>query len=109
MPKKGKGKGKKSQPVEPEPPIQQSDSDAESEALGNIQPEDEVAATVAEGGDMDERQDVEEKIAQFFEDRPYFYDLSNELYKNKKRRDSELQDLASALGPKWDGKKPLNL
>jgi hypothetical protein len=26
---------------------------------------------------------VEEKIAQFFEDRPYFYDISHEDYKNK--------------------------
>ena len=48
--------------------------------------------------------ETEERIASFFEDQPYFYDLSHESYKNKKLRAAELAEFAATLGPKWDGK-----
>ena len=42
--------------------------------------------------------EVEEKIASFFEDRPYFYDLSHPQYKNKQKKNAELQAFAPKLG-----------
>jgi len=53
---------------------------------------------------MDVKQEVEERIADFFEARPYFYDLSHDKYKNRKLRDYELAQFAKSLGRKWDGK-----
>ena len=44
---------------------------------------------------------VEERIAQFFEDWPYFYGISHEDYKNRQRKDSQLAEFAATIG--WDG------
>jgi hypothetical protein len=33
--------------------------------------------------------------------RPYFYDISNEDYKNKPKKDSQLAEFAASIG--WDG------
>ena len=40
---------------------------------------------------------IDDKLATFLEDRPYFYDISHELYKNKRRRDEELAALAADI------------
>ena len=45
--------------------------------------------------------ELEERIAAFFEARPYFYDLTSSNYKNKFKRKSELQEFAASIG--WDG------
>ena len=45
--------------------------------------------------------ELEEQIAAFFEARPYFYDLTSSNYKNKSKRNSELQEFAASIG--WDG------
>jgi hypothetical protein len=44
------------------------------------------------------RQDVDKSIAQFFAARPYFYDLGNEHYKNRAKKDSELATFAATIG-----------
>jgi len=103
-PKKSKPK-KKVQAPSPVAPVAHSDSESDGdptpEAAAPIDPE---VSRGSEEADYEGRQDIEEKIAQFFEDRPYFYDISSEIYKNKRRRDCELAEFAASLGPKWDGK-----
>ncbi len=42
--------------------------------------------------------ELNDQIAAFFEDRPHFYDTSNEDYKNRRKRDEELQQFASTIG-----------
>ena len=44
---------------------------------------------------------IDEKLSTFLEDRPNFYNISHELYKNR-RRDEELAALAADIG--WEGK-----
>ena len=51
---------------------------------------------------VEDRQGVEEKIAQFFEARPYFYDISHEHYKNRQKKDSQLVSQFAATID-WDG------
>jgi len=41
---------------------------------------------------------IDEKIAAFFEDRSFFYDIENEHYKNRSRRDAELGEFAASIG-----------
>ncbi|KAJ8255321.1 hypothetical protein GJAV_G00203540 [Gymnothorax javanicus] len=41
---------------------------------------------------------MEEKIASFFEERPFFYDEAHEDYKNKDRRNAELAEFATVIG-----------
>lgn len=105
-PKKGKQSkaSKKKVAVEPEP-VEEASVASEEEDDGIDDPN-----IVREGarGYQDDlpsgATDTEELIASFFEDRPYFYDLTHEAYKNKRLRASELADFAKSLGPKWDGK-----
>jgi len=111
-PKKSK-KTKKRQDPEPEQP----ESDAEGTAEGTAPQEGDgdgadsasddsptrprreprgVSPSLAEGDD-----DRDEKIVEFFADRSYFYDISHEHYKNKPRRNFELDEFAAVLGPGW--------
>jgi len=41
---------------------------------------------------------IDEKIAAFFDDRSFFYDIENEHYKNRSRRDAELGEFAASIG-----------
>ena len=41
---------------------------------------------------------IDEKIAAFFEDRPFFYDIENEHYENRSRCDAELGEFAASIG-----------
>ena len=43
---------------------------------------------------------LNDRIVQFFEDRPYFYDISNAQWNNKKLKDAELQQFADTIGMK---------
>jgi len=59
--------------------------------------------------DDDERVDEEEIrvlriILDFFEARPYHYDLGHRDYKDEKKKDRELDALATTIGPSWTGK-----
>ncbi len=79
---------------EEEPPAETQDvSDAEEE-------EDEEDVEVPEDPEAwdRERQATEEKIADFYEARPYFFDKRHELYKNKKKQRAELLKLSHELG-----------
>ncbi len=41
--------------------------------------------------------EVFDKVVAFFEDRPYFYDVGDENFSNKKRKDAELADFARSM------------
>ena len=42
--------------------------------------------------------EVDEKIADFFEARPHFYDICSHDYKNRQKRDSQLAVFAPTIG-----------
>jgi len=115
---RGKVKPKKTtrkvqQPPEPpQPPVEQpvqsegeGDDDAEESDPDN-HPRSEGGGSVGgsvedQGPDGDDV--INEKIADFFEQRTYFYDISSEDYKNKQRRNFELAEFAALLGRGWTG------
>ena len=51
---------------------------------------DQATEGTADEAESAESMAIEEKIAAFFEARPFFYDQTHKNYKNKQRRDSEL-------------------
>lgn len=109
----GRGRAKKTQEVgETETPEREDREDRDVE-----EGEDDGAEMVArdqyeeeeeeerprddddEGGECwnKERQEGEERIADFYEARPYFFDKKHEQYKNKKKQRFELQKLSKEL------------
>jgi len=46
----------------------------------------------------DKESELNEMIVQFFEDRPYFYDIAHENWTNKKLKDAELKAFAEKIG-----------
>ena len=48
-----------------------------------------------EGGEVMGSMRRDEKLATFLEDRPFFYDISHELCKNKRRRDEGMAAFAA--------------
>jgi len=57
----------------------------------------------SEGGDETLSVDIEEKIAEFFEARPFYYSKADPDYKNKERRNRELSEFAVNLGNSQTG------
>ena len=49
----------------------------------------------------EEEFEIFDKIVAFFEERPYFYDISHEAYSNRKRKDAEVAEFAKTIG--WNG------
>lgn len=103
MPPKCSGKGKSKAPArkrirqEPDPQQEHSNS-SEDEHISDI--EEENDKETSKGAEQ-----IDEKICDFFEQNSFFYDLTHESYKDKKRRDSTLAEFASALGSGWTGDK----
>jgi len=70
------------------------------------QKQQQLATDLENHGDQEEscgalettKYSILEKIASFFEDRPFFYDIQNDQYKNKQRRDAELLEFAAGIG-----------
>ena len=46
----------------------------------------------------DEDSDMNERVVQFFEDRPYFYDIAHNKWSNKKLKDADLKAFADNTG-----------
>ena len=101
--RKGAGKGKrarkysprKSRRVEDEGQSDTQDTqDTQSEREADLGISD-AESTTSLGG-ISETQ--EEQIAQFFEDRPFFYDKGDPRYKNTKARDAELFEFSKEVG-----------
>ena len=70
--------------------------------------EDEVGRQDA-GNQDDETMEVDEevsalndKIIQFFEDRPYFYDIEHGNWQNRKLKEAEVKTFAQTIG--WNRK-----
>lgn len=98
---KGRGKGQsRVVEVESEDERQESVAQMEEERDDEEREERDDAEEVWDPG----RMRVESKIVEFFEARPYFYDIGSEDYKNKKRRNAELTELAAELGSPFDGR-----
>ena len=104
MPKaKAKAKGKRGAPKELEKPHQidledQPSMEGEGEALEGTQTGNE--------NEMEEEDDKGEfealqRIVEFYEARPYFYNLRHEKYRNTKLKQAELMDLAAEI--QWNG------
>jgi hypothetical protein len=111
----GRGKAKNRQPETPEEeqvPTEVQDqesgerSEGEEEEVREIsdvrghEEEEEMDGCVQDDGEAwdRERQAAEEKIADFYEARPYFFDKRHDMYKNKKKQRSELAKLSQELG-----------
>jgi len=106
-PKKTRAAPKKKAPAEvPVPPesATQEDEGTDQEDEGQLGTDDPNITPESSKSSQPTALEVEESIATFFEDRPYFYDLTHPSYKNKPLRLAELAEFASTLGPKWDGK-----
>ena len=81
------------------------DAEAEEESQEQSEQRDELAEGDATGdGEKTEKQvgtvwtpEQDEQIAAFFEDNPLFYDMANSEYKNKKKRENLLLDLARTM------------
>ncbi len=99
-PKKSKGKGKKTKRVV-------EDREKEREELGE-RDEDREDRDEHEGGGDEEGNLYElfDKIVSFFADRPYFFDVGDEHYCNKKRKDAELAEFAHSIN--WTRKYLVN-
>lgn len=77
------------------------DSISSSHSLAHpLEHGDSAASDVTEEGGMS-TMEREEAVASFFEGRPHFYDKSNESYKNKQRKEAELEEFAKTIG--WTG------
>ena len=110
-----KGKGKAPAPkrkIQEGRPQQEtrSEDEIEAEPNENIQDEDEEPTqreqTPNEGSHVETSkttQQMDEKICEFFEQNSFFYDLTHESYKDRKRRDVVLAELAAGLGSNWTG------
>lgn len=85
MPPKGKGKGKRTLKEGAPPPSYELDSERS-----------QVSETPGDEDDT-RRMEVEEKLADFFEERPFYYDQANPDYKNKRKRNTELAELARVI------------
>lgn len=112
-PKKGKKTKKATKPRDRDrESSSESDGVAAEEApladLGGPSGDPNIAEEAGEasdgGGSMEANQAELERLAQFFEERPYFYDMADERYKLKTRKNSELAEFAKTLGPRWTGK-----
>ena len=88
-----KGKGRKAKRVE-EAEERQCEEFQDREEYREDRNEDE-----GEGDEEAESAKYElfDKIVAFFEDRPYFYDVGDKNYCNKKRKDAKLADFAGSL------------
>lgn len=108
-PKKKGGKGAKGskkaaretspEPATGDPNIQESDDGGYAED----EREDDQRSVSEAGSEstVDTDQIFNEKIADFFEDHRHFYDMTHSDYKNKQRRNFELQEFAGVLGHDW--------
>ncbi len=59
-----------------------------------------------EGDEESNLYDIFDKIVAFFADRPYFFDVGDENFSNRKRKDAELAEFAKTIN--WTGKYLLN-
>lgn len=110
---KGKGKAPAPKRKIQESRLQQetsSEDEIEAEPNENIQDEDKEPTqreqTPNEGSDVETSkttQQMDEKICEFFEQNSFFYDLTHESYKDRKRRDVVLAEFAAGLGSDWAG------
>lgn len=48
------------------------------------------------------------KILDFYEEHPHHYDLSQRDYKDERKKERELNELADSLGPDWTGEYKFN-
>ena len=117
VPGKSRGKAKAPAPAparsSPRKRQEEGEGDSDSPSSGeesvaeSVTVRGEEAAGQEAAGQEGQRQkkemEEEEAIAQFFEDRTYFYDPAHEEYKNRQRKDAEKARLAAQLGGKWDG------
>ena len=94
---KGKGAKKKTNPV---PEDEQEDQPSmEPEQVPDTQPEQDHDP---DGEDEDEDESPAlQRIVEFYEAHPYFYNLRHEKYHNTKLKEAELADLAKDI--KWTG------
>ena len=96
-PNKGKAPAKATKKKGKTTPGDQPSSPSEEEADAERNPS-------AEKDDDDEFSDHQmEVMVTFFEDRPYYYDLAHEHYKNKQKKSSGLKELGEQMGidRKW--------
>jgi len=107
----GKSKVKTSQQQqqqpEPEPQSQAEvqSSDSEYQPVPDLPEEEDDASSVASQDFQVGREFKENNIiADFFEARAYHYDMTNESYKDDKRKERDLQQLADKLGSPWTSK-----
>ena len=59
-------------------------------------PEDDTDSLPGSQGQLS--QDVEEKIAQFYEANPMYYDLGHRDYKNRPKKNATLKEFADSIG-----------
>ena len=92
---KGQAKGsrgrRRKEQVEQER-VEVEEREEEVEGLGDGDEDEEDSAPKFE---------IFDKIVAFFEERPYFYDISHEAYSNRKRKDAEVAEFAKTIG--WNG------
>ena len=93
-PKKTKGKGRGKGAL-----AAQMTNDCDSERpQGDADVTSVAEVTGEEEEDVSSRMETDEKIAEFFEERPFYYDQGNADYKNKQRRNTDLAELARNMG-----------
>ena len=91
-------KQKAARDAEPEEGIQEQSQEPTEEPL----PEGEAAGPEGDGDKTDKAGTVctteqDEQIAAFFEEHTFFYDMTNSEYKNKKKRENLLLELARSM------------
>lgn len=108
--------GKVADPPETQPETQAQDTDVEDSEpdpvdqdvpdVPDVQDEEDCHRSEAGGDSQPDAEDIfNEKIAEFFEDHPHFYNMTHNDYKNKQRRNFELKEFAAILGHGWTADK----
>lgn len=79
----------------------------DKEEVEDIDKDEETQESDAEEEGEEAKYKIFDKVVSFFEERPYFYDVSHEAYCNRKKKDSEVAEFAASIG--WSRKYFLRL
>jgi len=95
---RAKGRGSKPLTVDTEEEVSEAGSYRIEEDVGGDFSEEQLTQEQHTPSQVAGEEEAEEKIAAFFEERPYYYDKADNDYKNKFKKNSQLAEFAATIG-----------